>query len=113
MPLFDSKEKLAAWIDLVCKKELGYGEMTNLFLFGNWTDVSQVFWVYPLEYEDGHKEWTIDYSLAGGGGWCNIASPVNEFVRGLDAIMKWDMAEELRIDIELRKQKLLNSLNEG
>lgn len=113
MPLFDSKEKISAWINHLCKKELGYGEMVNMFLFGDWTELSQIFWIYPLEYEDGHKELVIDYSISGGGGWLNTGDTVKSFLKGLEAILSWDMTDELRANIELRKQKLLNSLNEG
>jgi hypothetical protein len=108
MATFDSNEKVMAYINHLCRSDLGSGEMLNNFLFGDWKKLSDIFWLYDLTDVNGKVELVIDYSLAGGGGWLNTSCPVATVSAIVDTILKWDLTPEIKRSIQLRKSKLLS-----
>ena len=102
--LIDSLEMLQQSFYVLLKHK-DMAEMMSVFVAGR----CDAFWVFLCHDEKGENPVPyMDYSLMNGGGWVNIGCTVQQFVEGVDGILKdWPLTEEMKELITKEKIRLM------
>ena len=105
-------EEVSRVIQYKLREDFMYAELFGAFFHVLPHAVDKLFWLMEIEEQDGTKNWCLDYSVPGGGGWVNLSLKYNELMYILDVILtKWSVSKEVKKDILQRKQCMMEYLN--
>lgn len=106
--MIDTQEKLDQFLQRLLKDYPESYRMYHQFLFTEWTDLSLLFMLYPIEGQNQTKEWILEY----GSSWMNVAYPYKEFLHTLEIMAnKWELSDSLQKMINNKKSKLETYFN--
>jgi hypothetical protein len=108
---FETIEEVSRVIRYKLREDSMYAELFGAFFHVLPNAVDKLFWLMEIEEQDGTKNWCLDYSVPGGGGWLNLSLKYNDLMDILDSILKWEVSKEVKKDILQRKQCMMEYLN--